>query len=272
MASRTGTAADGTCYEITGSDGPSVILVHGLGLNKAMWQHQVAALADRYRVVTYDLFGHGDSPPPPEPPSLSLFSAQLHRLMGELALEKVALCGFSLGGMIVRRFALDHADGLWALAILHSPHRRDRQAHDAIQARVHQARREGPGATVDAALARWFTESFRQTHPAVDGQVRAWVLANDREVYPGIYQVLVDGVREITGVKWGTSCPVLVMTADEDFGNSPAMTKAIAGEFANARTVILPGLRHLAMLEAPDRFNKELRSFLQAAERAANAR
>lgn len=266
MAAITGTAADGTRYQITGPDGPAVILVHGLGLTRAMWQQQVPALADRYRVVTYDLFGHGESPPPPQPPSLSLFSDQLHRLMGELALEKVALAGFSLGGMIVRRFALDHPDALWALAILHSPHRRDRQAHDAIQARVHQARREGPAATVDAALARWFSEGFRQRHPAVDEQVRASVLANDRHVYPGIYQVLVDGVTEITGVTWRTRCPVLVMTGDEDFGNSPAMTMAIAREFANARTVILPGLRHLAMLENPDRFNSELLSFLHAAE------
>lgn len=258
-------ARDGTCCEVGGTDGPAIVLVHGLGINRQMWRYQVAALTRRYRVITYDLFGHGDSPKPPAPPSLSLFSLQLLRLLDDLNIGKVAVLGFSLGGMIARRFAMDHAERLWALGILHSAHRRTTTEHDAVQARVRQARQEGPQATVDAALQRWFSDDFRTRCPEIPGQVRRWVLANDRQVYPDIYQVLVDGVDEIAAPQKPASCPTLVMTGDEDLGNSPSMSRAIADEIPGAKLVILPHLRHMAMMESPDLFNREILSFLDQA-------
>jgi len=258
-------ASDGTRYEVVGADGPAVVLVHGLGLNRHMWRWQTEALAARHRLVLYDLFGHGESPAPPEQPSLSLFSGQLRGLLDDLGLDKVAVAGFSLGGMIARRFAMDHGDRLWALAILHSPYKREPAAHEAIQRRVEQARRDGPQATVDAALERWLTQDFRNGHPEVAALIRDWVLANDRTVYPTIYQVLVDGVEELIVPDPAIACPTLVMTGDEDYGNSPAMTRAIAAEIPGATAVVLPGLRHLAMIEAPERFNGELLSFLEGA-------
>jgi (E)-2-((N-methylformamido)methylene)succinate hydrolase len=260
---------DGTRYELSGTSGPTVVLVHGLGANRRMWQWQTDALAKHYRLVTYDLYGHGESPSPPETPSLRLFATQLCRLLDDLSVDKAAILGFSLGGMIVRSFAMAHPDRLWALGILHSPHRRDRAARDAVQARVHQARHDGPGATIEAALKRWFTDDFRNANPAIMNQVREWVLANKKDVYAQIYQVLVDGVDELVAPRPPIDCPTLVMTGDEDFGNSPDMTRAIAAEIAGSKTVILPGLRHMAMVETPEVFNTELLGFLGTVNRAA---
>ncbi len=264
MAGRT--ASDGTCFEVVEGPGPAVVLVHGLGLNRHMWQWQREALAERYMVISYDLFGHGESPPPPETPSLTLFANQLRRLIDELDVPRAAVVGFSLGGMIARRFAMGHGSRLWALAILHSAHKRDQAAHDAIQSRVHQARRDGPSATVEAALERWFSKPFHQANPAVMQQVRGWVMANSKDVYPDIYQVLVDGVDELIAPSPAVRCPALVMTGSEDYGNSVEMTHAIAAEIPGARTVILPGLRHMALAEDPDRFSAELLDFLHHAE------
>ena len=261
----TGRTADGTCYEITGERGPAVVLVHGLGLNRHAWQWQIKAIARDFRVVTYDLYGHGDSIDPPEMPSLSLFARQLDNLLNHLAIAKAAVAGFSLGGMIARRFAMDHPDRLWALAVLHSAHGRDKAAHDAIQARVIQARAEGPGATVEAALQRWFTEAFRNSNPDVMYLVRNWVVANRPGVYADIYQVLVDGVTELISPNPPIQVPTLVMTGDEDYGNSAAMSRAIAGEIQGSSLVILPGLRHMALAEAPEDFNRVLVGFLRSA-------
>ena len=259
------TASDGTRFEVLDGQGPVVLLVHGLGLNRHMWQWQRNALANHYTVITYDLFGHGESPPPPETPSLTLFSSQLRRLIDEVDVPRAAIAGFSLGGMIARRFAMDHGSRLWALAILHSAHKRDQAAHDAIQSRVYQARLEGPGATVDAALERWFSKSFHRAHPETMQQVRDWVLANNNDIYPDIYQVLVDGVDELIAPSPAIHCPTLVMTGSEDYGNSVEMTHAIAAEIPGAKSVILPGLRHMAMVEDPGRFNFEFLEFLQHA-------
>lgn len=252
----------GTAYEVFGDEDPVVVLIHGLGLNRHGWQWQVPALSSSYRVVTYDLHGHGESSPPSAPPSLSLFSEQLVELLDHLRIARAALAGFSLGGMIARRFAMDHGDRLWALAVLHSAHARDAAARAAIQARVDKARTEGPAATVEAALSRWFTDGFRASHPDMMALVRRWILANRREVYAPIYQVLVDGVDELVAPRPPIAVPTLVMTGSEDHGNSPAMSRAIAGEIEGSELVILPGLRHMALAEAPDIFNRELIEFL----------
>ena len=262
MASaRTGS---GTSFEVHGSAGRTIVLVHGLGLNKAMWQWQVPDLkVAGWQVVTYDLFGHGESAAPPQLPSLTLFSGQLAVLMDHLGITEAVVAGFSLGGMIARRFAMDHPARTTALVILHSAHLRDQAAHDAIQARVHQARKDGPGATVEAAIERWFTAPFRKAHPGIMDLVRQWVLTNDKDIYPSIYQVLVDGVTELAAPEPPVTCPALVMTGDEDYGNSVEMSRAIAAEIPGSETVILKGLRHMAMVEAPERFNAPLLQFLR---------
>jgi (E)-2-((N-methylformamido)methylene)succinate hydrolase len=261
-------APDGTAFSLTGEGSQTVVLIHGLGLNRAMWQWQHTALAQRYRVLSYDLYGHGESPPPPAAPSLALFSGQLSALLDHLGIDRAAVVGFSLGGMIARRFAMDHGGRLWGLAILNSPHARTPQAREAVQARVRQAAKDGPGATIDAALERWFGDAFRAGRPDVTDLVSRWVLANRKETYAPIYQVLVDGVDELVAPSPPITVPALVMTGSEDHGNSPAMSAAIAAEIPGSRLVIADGLRHMGLAEKPRVFTRELLSFLAAAQAA----
>lgn len=257
------TAPDGTVFESIGiPDAPCIVLIHGLGLNQACWQWTLPAISQGYRILRYDLYGHGASPNPPERPTLSLFSRQLQGLLDFCEVANACIIGFSLGGMIARRFAQDVPDRTRALAILHSAHKRSPQAQTAIQARVEQARTIGPKATVEAALDRWFTDEFRTRHPDVMETVRGWVMANRTEVYHEIYQVLADGVEEIITPKPALSCPTLVITGDEDFGNNPQMSRAIAKDIDGARVVILPRLRHMALAEDPQAINAPLRQFL----------
>ena len=256
--------ADGTACELFGLDAtpaPPLVLVHGLGLNRAMWREQTPILSQDRQVITYDLCGHGESLPPSELPSLAFFARQFAGVMAHFDLPRAIVAGFSLGGMIVRRIAMDMPHLVSGLAILHSPHARTATEKDAIQARVQQAEAAGPGVTVEAALKRWFTAEFHAANPEVINDVRCWVLANDPEIYPSIYQVLVDGVDELVAPSPSIDMPAPVLTGDKDYGNNPAMGVAIAAEIAGASLVILPGLRHMAMLEAPDIFNHHLAHF-----------
>lgn len=256
-------APDNTDYDIAGPPGaPCVVLIHGLGLNRECWQWTVPALCGHYQVLSYDLYGHGRSADPPEPPSLSLFSRQLQALMAHCGISEASIAGFSLGGMIARRFARDQPAMTRALIVLHSPHTRSAEAQATILARVEQAREMGPAATVDAALERWFTNAYREANPQMMETVRGWVLANRKEVYHRIYHVLANGIDEIVAPEPPLSCPALVITADEDFGNGPEMTRAIAAEVDGAEALILPGLRHMALAENPDAINRPLRRFL----------
>lgn len=255
------TTAKGSAYELQGT-GPTVVLVHGLGLNRDMWQWLLPALLPQFRVLTYDLIGHGESAGPDRDPNLTMFSEQIAELLEECGIDRCALVGFSLGGMIARRFAVDHPGRLSALAILNSAHDRSEAERAVILERLEVVRRAGPAATVDAALERWFTQDFRSRNPDMMDLVRQWVMANRKDVYAQIYRVLAEGDEEIASAITSIRCPTLVMTGELDSGNSPEMARRMAAVIPAAQSVILPGLRHMGLAENPAAFNTPLVPFL----------
>lgn len=253
---------NGTSYEITGpKDAPAVVLIHGLGLTRAVWQWLLPDL-HRFRVVTYDLIGHGETAPPKGEPTLKDLADQLAQLLDHLRIDRAAIVGFSLGGMIARRFAQDYRDRTTALVVLHSAHKRTEKQQGAILFRVAQAEEHGPEATVELALQRWYTEAAQASRPDLMDLTRSWILANKREVYVKLYRILAHGVDEIVAPNPPITVPTLVLTGDEDHGNNPDMSTAIAAEIARSRLVILKGLRHMALAEDPAAVNRPVLAFL----------
>lgn len=256
-------AADGTAFALSGSEtAPPVTLIHGLGLDSGMWRGLLPALEDRYRVLSYDLYGHGQSPAPPEEPTLALFARQLVGLLDLLGISRASLIGFSLGGMINRRVAIDAPGRTAALAILNSPHERGAEAQRLVEKRAAESR-DGPAATIDETLARWFTPGFRAARPDVVAAVRATVLANEPGPYAACRRVLAAGVPELIRPEPPITAPTLVMTCENDTGSTPAMARAIAAEIAGAETVEVPELQHLGLIERPDVFAGPLLRFLE---------
>ena len=258
-------APDGTNFTLNGPNkAPVVVLIHGLGLNKDCWQWMIPDLTDSYRVLSYDLHGHGESNDPVTEPNLSLFSKQLKDLLDYCKIQKAVIIGFSLGGMVARRFAQDVPQKLQGMVILHSPHKRSNAAQAAILKRVDQARTLGPQSTVEAALERWFTDTFRKANPNLMDKIRQWVMANRKEVYHTIYKVLATGIDEIVKPNPAIISPSLVITGDQDFGNGPEMACAIADEIPGAKVLVLSTLRHMALAESPKAVNKPIRDFLDS--------
>jgi pimeloyl-ACP methyl ester carboxylesterase len=263
MTGQTTVINHGTAWHRSGPEqAPAVVLIHGLGLNRSIWAAHESVLARQYQVISYDLFGHGESAKPPLQPSLALFSSQLLELLDSQGIERCALIGFSLGGMINRRFALDHAHRVSALAILNSPHERSPEAQKLVEQRAADTSAGGPGANLDATIERWFTPDFRRTHPKVIQQVREWVLANDDISYAQCRQVLATGVIELIRPEPPINKPTLVITAEHDSGSTPVMTHAIAAEIKDAETLIVPGLQHMGLVERPELFTQPLMEFL----------
>lgn len=254
----------GTAYDLTGpGDAPVVALIHGLGLTRgSTWGAVAPALATRFRVLRYDLLGHGDTALPDRPPSLTTLSEQLIGLMDGLGIGQAALVGFSLGGMINRRLAMDHPDRVSALAILNSPHERGEEQQKLVEARAADTAAGGPGANIDVTLARWFTDGFRRDHPQAVEAVKQIVLRNDPDNYAGHRMVLAAGVTELIRPAPPITHPTLVMTCENDSGSSPSMSHAIASEIARAETIIVPGLQHLGLIEQPGAFRAPVMDFL----------
>lgn len=254
----------GTACDLNGPEGaPVVALIHGLGLTRAStWDAVASLLAQEFRVLSYDLPGHGDSALPYAPPDLTALSQHLITLLDTLEIERAALVGFSLGGMINRRAAMDHPDRVSALAVLNSPHERGPKAQQMVEDRARDTAAGGPAANLDQTLSRWFTDAFRQGHPDTVATIRDVVLANDPANYAAHRMVLAAGVTELIRPDPPITHPTLVMTCENDSGSTPAMSHAIAGEIPGSETVIVPDLQHLGLIERPDLFADPIGDFL----------
>jgi (E)-2-((N-methylformamido)methylene)succinate hydrolase len=257
-------APDGTAYDVfCKTDAPVVVLIHGLGLCRHMWRDHIAYFAADYQVVSYDLLGHGDSVAPTAPTDLSLYARQLCGLLDHLQIDKAAVVGFSIGGMINRRFALDYADRLSALAILNSPHDRGDEAQTLVEARAVAVRSEGAMATMEAALERWFTDDYRTSYPDFMETVRVWRRQVDAQSYAEAAWVLATGVKELTRPTTPVNAPTIVITSENDSGSTPDMAGNIAREIDQAEIRIVPELKHLGLMEQPQSFTVPVIEFFR---------
>jgi len=258
------TSRNGTVYTVTGKKNAEVlVLIHGLGLTRDTWAPHLADYEKDYTVLSYDLYGHGESVAPPEVPTLTTFSEQLRELMDELSIARAALIGFSLGGMINRRLAMDYPTRVFALGIFNSPHERGDEAQKLVEEQAAQANEGGPGATIDAALNRWFTPMFHETRKPMLQMIKHWVVANDHVIYAQCRQVLAGGVVELIRPNPAITIPSLIITCENDSGSTPAMSHAIGSEIAQAQVIIIPKLRHMGLIERPELFTQPLLKFLK---------
>ena len=253
----------GTAFDLIGEPcKPVVVLIHGLGINRQMWRDHIAELTQHFRVLSYDLLGHGESEIPGLQPTLQAFAAQLKNLLDQLQIKRCAIAGFSLGGMINRRFAMDYPEYVNALIILNSPHHRSTAEQKIINQRVADTVQGGPSATIETSLARWFTEEFRTLHADIVAEVRSWILSNDPIFYSQCREVLATGVAELIRPQPPLSVPALVITCENDIGSTPTMSCKIAGEISDSRLFIIPELQHLGLMEYPAIFCKPIIEFL----------
>jgi pimeloyl-ACP methyl ester carboxylesterase len=143
---------------------PVVVLGNSLGTTREVWEPQVAALGERFRLLRFEHRGHGGSPAPPGPYTIAELGADVLALLDGLGLRAVSYCGISLGGMI----------GMWLAA--HAPERIGALGLCCTSAylppagfwagRAEQARAGGMASLSEQVVARWFTPAFRARDPA----------------------------------------------------------------------------------------------------------
>jgi pimeloyl-ACP methyl ester carboxylesterase len=237
-------------YEVSGS-GPTLLLSHGYGSTRHMWDDQHRAFADRWRVVSWDMRGHGqtDSPDDPKQYSAALTVADMRALLQHVGAERAIIGGLSLGGYVSLAFALAHPEMTQALVICDSgPGYRNPEARAQWNQRA-QERAAGLEAKGLDALARRSRETQQAVHRSAQGLARAarGMLAQEGSL-------VIDGLASIR-------VPTLVIVGDQDqpfVAPSEYMAKKIAG----ARLAVIPGAGHSSNLDQPEIFNRVLREFL----------
>ena len=240
--------------------GEPLVLVHGVGNRLEAWDGVAARLSDRFRIVRYDLRGHGESEKVPGPYRIEDFAADLDGLLDALALKRVHLAGFSLGGLVAQAFALSSPARLDRLALISTVAGRTAAERTRVLERLSLVDSGIAGDHFRRSLDRWFTDEFRQAHPELIEQYAIRNQANDPASYAAAYRVLAttdlaDRLPEITAT-------TLVMTGEHDQGSKPRMARLMHERIAGSVLHILPRLRHSILIEAPDQVSSILREFL----------
>ncbi|MGD9741109.1 MAG: alpha/beta fold hydrolase [Dongiaceae bacterium] len=251
----------GPTYFESAGRGLALVLIHGMGGDATLWDRHAAALDDRFRVIRYDIWGHGRSGRVPAPWRFTQFAAQLAGLLDHLGIERATVCGFSLGGNIAQCFALDYPARCAGLAIAASACARMPEEQARVDLRVEQVAAGGAPAVVDGALGRWFGPGYAAAHPEVVAYWRAKTLANDPQSYVDVYRLYADNDRQLLHRLSDIKAPTLILTGDEDAGQTPRMAEAMQSRIAGAERIILPGIRHMLPLEAADTLVATLRDF-----------
>ena len=240
------------------AEGPAVVLSNSLGTSPAMWDGQVPALAGRLRVVRYDHRGHGGSPVPPGPYSVADLGRDLLTLLDRLGLERVSLCGLSLGGMVSMWVASEAPDRIDRLALCCTSALLGPRGMWAERAAL--VREQGMDAVVDGAAERWFTPAFRAEHPERVEPVREQLRATPPEGYAACCEAI--GGMDLRGRLGSISAPTLVIAADEDPSTPPEHGRRIADAIPGARLEVIAGAAHLANIGRPEEFNRALLAHL----------
>ncbi|MGH6949850.1 MAG: 3-oxoadipate enol-lactonase [Vitreimonas sp.] len=251
-------------YELHGKEGaPWLVLSHSLACSVRMWDEQIAALGDRYRILAYDTRGHGASDAPPGPYTLELLADDLKGLLDHLRISRAHFCGLSMGGMIGQTFALKYPGVFASLALADTTSRFSAEVWPLWQERIRTAESQGMGPLVEPTLGRWLTESYRKANPGPAQRIARLIASTPVAGYVGCCHAIpkINLSARLKEIR----CPVLVIVGEQDPGTPLAMAREIHENAPGSKLAVLPNAAHLSNLEQPAAFNRVLGDFLQAA-------
>jgi 3-oxoadipate enol-lactonase len=246
-------------------DGPedASVLVMGssLGTSGAMWDEQVPAFSQSFRMLRYDTRGHGESPVPPGPYTMDELGADVLELLDRLGIERASFCGLSIGGMI----------GMWCAS--EAPERIERLVlcctvphfppPELWNERADTVRAQGMEPMVEPALERWLPPDIRRARPEADEHLRAMIASTPPEGYAGCCEAIRD--MDLRGRLSAIAAPTLVLAGSDDPSTPKEKVRPIADAIDGAGFVVIEGAAHIANMAQPDAFNRAVLGHLEDA-------
>jgi 3-oxoadipate enol-lactonase len=248
-----------TNYEIHGKEGaPWLTFSHSLACSLRMWDGQIAAFKDRYRILAYDTRGHGASEAPPGPYTLDVLAEDLRQLFEELQIKRTHFVGLSMGGMIGQVLTLTDPGLFDRVVLADTGHAQTPETRKQWQERIQIAETKGMQPLVQPTIERWFTAAFRD-QPVVKKIAK---LIGDTPVpgYVGCCHAIsnLNTTARLKEIKR----PVLAIAGEQD--TAAAGTRYIGENVPGAKLVMLQNAAHIANIEQEEAFNRALREFLSS--------
>jgi 3-oxoadipate enol-lactonase len=239
---------------------PVVVLSHALATSMDIWAYQLPLLAHRFRVLRYDLRGHGRSAAPGDSYTMPELASDLAALLDHLKISRVTFVGLSIGGMVGQVFALEYPDKLSGLVLCSTASRMEQQAKATIEERINKVREEGLKSQVASTLTRWFTAKFMEEAPATMAWISDLIRETSVDGYTGCGRALqgFDFSDALSAVQTKT----LVIPGEYDLAFPEKVSRGIQQKIANSDLILLKGAAHLGNVEQPHLFNEILLDFL----------
>ena len=253
----------GMYYELHGREGaPWLVLSHSLACSTGMWDEQVAAFQDQYRILALDTRGHGQSDATAGPYTLEQLADDLKSLLDLLRIVRPRFCGLSMGGMIGQTCELKYPGTFSSLVLADTTSRQPADAWPAWQERIRIAEAKGLQPLVEPTLERWFTEPYRKTHPETMQRIGALIASTPVAGYVGCCHAIPK--INLTARLKEIRCPILIIVGEADPATPVAMAREIHDHAPGSKLVVIPDAAHLSNIEQAAAFNGALDEFLRA--------
>ncbi len=238
-------------YQIAGN-GPPVYMIHGIGSRKTTWDAMEHELKAHFTCISYDLRGHGDSPVATTPYTLEQMVADLEALRGRLGHEQIHVIGPA--------YARAYPHRILSLGLLSTAAGRTEADREKLKAVGDAMQEKGIMPIITTLVERWYTDDFISRRPdLVEMRIRQ-VADTPGDVFLSVFDLyatteMAPWLNEIT-------CPCLVLTGALDGGCNPRLNRFIDRQLANSTLVIVAGLKHSILVEAPQRIIPPVKTFL----------
>jgi 3-oxoadipate enol-lactonase len=249
-------------YADEGSGSP-VLFLHAFPLHSGMWQPQIDAFSDRYRLVAPDLMGFGASDAPDDVSAYSMarYADQVAGLLDALELDRVVVVGLSLGGYVAFALLDRHRSRLGALVLADT--RPGSDSDEVLERRNNQqatVREKGTAPVIDAQVDTLLSDHTKEHRPEVVVEARR-LMDNPPAGFIGALEAMKNR-PDSTALLGTIDVPTLVLVGDRDKPSPPDVVRSMHEQIRGSRFAVLPNAGHLTNLEVPDAFNDSLGSFL----------
>jgi 3-oxoadipate enol-lactonase len=242
----------------------AVVFANSLGTDLRIWDDVAAYFAGDFRILRYDLRGHGLSEAPPAPYSIDDHVADLAALLDAREVRQATVVGVSVGGMIGQSLAARRSDLVHLLVLCDTAHRIG--TPEMWNARIEAIREGGIGAIADALLERWFSNEFRRTRSAELAGYRNMLVRTPVEGYIGTCAALRDA--DLTKTSRRLTQPTLCLVGEEDRATPPELVQSMSKLIPNASFRTIPGAGHLLCVEQPRILAGRIEPFIRRDPRA----
>lgn len=238
-------------------DRPPLVLLNSIGTDHGLWDAAVPRLLGAFRLLRIDTRGHGASDAPADDYTMRLLASDVAAVMADAGIDRAAIAGVSLGGMMAMQLALDHPARVSALALICTSAAMDKASWEQ---RIATVRAEGTSAIADMAVGRFLSPPFKAAHPEIADGLRRGIVAQADAGYAGAGaairdMALIERIGEL-------ALPVLVVTGAVDVSTPYAgHGEQLVARIPGARHVGVPGA-HLPPIEAPAELASALLGFL----------